>query len=61
MNVHFIFKLLFCVIREDSMELSKLCGVEMLFINMFGFDISQPLPWYDSNRTLHQPIMPLVY
>ena len=35
-----MFSVLFMKIR---CELSKICGAEMLFIDMFGHDVQQPL------------------
>ena len=41
--LHFIFRLFFSVIREDSMRNSKIRDTERLFIkDMFGHNVQQP-------------------
>ena len=41
-------------------ELSGKRGAEMLFVDMFGHDVQQPLPGRDFNRTLHRPFLTFV-
>ena len=44
LKLHEAQRLFFSVIREDSMQLGEIRGLERLFIDTFGHDIRQPSP-----------------